>query len=644
MNNVFRRNAGPFLVALLVCIAPAHGGSGFRLIDGGALPTRMDDALPLMQELSLVREAEANARRFGLSPKAATPLFVWPLSLDPGIEGIARSTEVNFVDLDPAFPNRLRDYQCGTRTYDTSDGYNHRGTDISLWPFSWQTMAQGSVQVRAAAPGTIILKRDGNYDRNCSFNSPDTPNLVFLQHDDGTIGWYLHLKNGSLTSKGLGERIETGEFIGLVGSSGVSSGPHLHFELRGSTAGNTPVIDPFNGQCNNLPSRWQDQPDYQVLRLESVSIHQAPPELFQSECNRPENPHHQRWLQPGQTLYLGLYFNGQRAGLAAQIRLLDAQGNALESFEFAPSAAQMGGEYLPASYWYFQFALPSTLPAGLYRAEVSYDGVTRTSKFAVGGPIFDASGAWYEVSQSGHGFITEVLNQGDSLQFAVTWFTYLNGEPVWLFGVGPIVDGKARVPLLISRGPGFPPDYQPDALVFEPWGESNFEFNSSGSGKVSWTTEHPGFGPGQLDLTRLARLGDINLDDFDRGMRACASGSWYAPAQNGHGIQAQVLDVDGARQLLIAWYVYANGKQTWLTGLGPIVGNRAVVELRLTSGGQFPPNFDPVAVQSQPWGRAEFNLLDSHHMAMSWESDLAGFSSGGLELERLTGHLQAPCL
>ncbi|MBD8525747.1 M23 family metallopeptidase [Pseudomarimonas arenosa] len=614
------------------------------LIGGGPAPTVAHAPISPMQEWTLLREAQANMARLGIKPKGAVAPFEWPIALEPGIEGTQRTAMVNFVDLNPAFPNQLRDYQCGRRTYDTAAGYNHRGTDIGLWPFSWQTMAQESVTVRAVAPGSIVLKRDGNFDRNCSFDVPDTPNLLFIAHDDGSIGWYLHMKSGSLTDKEPGDRVETGEVLGRVGSSGISTGPHLHFELRDSLAGNAAVIDPFSGQCNTQPSRWAEQPDYQIQRLESVSLHSAPPELFQDQCNRPENPHHQRHFQPGQRLYLALYYNGQRANETAEIRLLGPDGAELFNFPFAATAQQMGGDYLPGSYWYFPLDLPTVLAPGRYRVEVDFAGHTRSQDFAVGGAIYQASGAWFEPSQSGHGFITEVINQADGVKLAVTWFAYLNGEPIWLFGVGPIVDGQARVPVLISRGGDFPPNYDPAAVAFEPWGELNFEFSSSESGAVNWTTSYPGYGSGSLNLTRLARLGDINLDDFDRGMRACASGSWYSSTQNGHGIQAQVLDIDGSRQLLIAWYVYVNGKQTWLTGLGPISGKRAVVELRLTSGGQFPPDFDPAAVQSLPWGQAEFDFIDNQNMEMRWQSELEGFGSGSLQLQRLTTHLQAQCL
>ena len=39
-----------------------------------------------------------------------------------------------------------------------------------------------------------------------------------------------------------GQRVEAGETIGLLGSTGNSSGPHVHFELRGASGG---YLDPF---------------------------------------------------------------------------------------------------------------------------------------------------------------------------------------------------------------------------------------------------------------------------------------------------------------------------------------------------------------------------------------------------------------
>jgi len=51
---------------------------------------------------------------------------------------------------------------------------------------------------------------------------------VLIRHDDGTLGHYCHLKKGGVVVH-PGQRVKTGEMIALSGSTGFSSGPHLHF-------------------------------------------------------------------------------------------------------------------------------------------------------------------------------------------------------------------------------------------------------------------------------------------------------------------------------------------------------------------------------------------------------------------------------
>jgi len=64
--------------------------------------------------------------------------------------------------------------------------------------------------------------------------------VIFIEHDDVYSTVYAHQ---SRFKKGLrkGVNIEKGQIIGYVGSTGISSGPHLHYELR---VNNQPV-DPI---------------------------------------------------------------------------------------------------------------------------------------------------------------------------------------------------------------------------------------------------------------------------------------------------------------------------------------------------------------------------------------------------------------
>ena len=66
---------------------------------------------------------------------------------------------------------------------------------------------------------------------------------VILRHDDGSLeSRYAHLSQLAVQA---GEWVEQGEVIGLVGSTGTSTGPHLHFELRQLTAEGWAAVDPI---------------------------------------------------------------------------------------------------------------------------------------------------------------------------------------------------------------------------------------------------------------------------------------------------------------------------------------------------------------------------------------------------------------
>ena len=96
-------------------------------------------------------------------------------------------------------------------------GRSHQGADF---PVAYGT------RIGAAAAGTTIFagRNYGGYG-----------NLVVVQHTLGYTTWYAHMS--SITSW-VGERVSAGTRLGYVGSTGYSTGPHLHFEIRRY---NTPV-------------------------------------------------------------------------------------------------------------------------------------------------------------------------------------------------------------------------------------------------------------------------------------------------------------------------------------------------------------------------------------------------------------------
>jgi murein DD-endopeptidase MepM/ murein hydrolase activator NlpD len=93
--------------------------------------------------------------------------------------------------------------------------------------------------VLAAASGVVSFVRDTEPDRNTSCTG--TANLVQVRHPDGLTAVYGHLKRGSARVS-VGQEVSAGALLGVVGSSGCSTAPHLHFELRDAAGG---VVDPF---------------------------------------------------------------------------------------------------------------------------------------------------------------------------------------------------------------------------------------------------------------------------------------------------------------------------------------------------------------------------------------------------------------
>ena len=90
---------------------------------------------------------------------------------------------------------------------------NHKGIDIAL-----PGGALEGAPVSAAASGTVIIAR----------KSASAGNWVILYHGNSTYTVYMHLQKIHVSE---GQTVRQGQTIGLVGNSGRSTGPHLHFEV-----------------------------------------------------------------------------------------------------------------------------------------------------------------------------------------------------------------------------------------------------------------------------------------------------------------------------------------------------------------------------------------------------------------------------
>ncbi len=167
-----------------------------------------------------------------------TPLrLAWPIA---GREGHAWVIN-NYLDHDPAV-GAIRDHTGATgmaaKTYD-----GHRGIDIDIADF--RAMDRG-VPVHAMSPGTVEFVHNGEFDRQTTLpaNCDRMANMVGVRTATGHLILYLHLRLNSIAVQD-GQRIETGQMLGLVGSSGCSSWPHLHIEI---TDCKNVLVDPMESQ------------------------------------------------------------------------------------------------------------------------------------------------------------------------------------------------------------------------------------------------------------------------------------------------------------------------------------------------------------------------------------------------------------
>lgn len=121
-----------------------------------------------------------------------------------------------------------------TSTYDENRVINgqqdvHTGMDIAVYA------DYGVVNVIAAQSGKVILAKDSP---DCPSNTEVVPcngsgygNYVKIEDASGVVIIYAHMHQGTITVK-EGDYVEQGQVIGKVGSSGKSTGAHLHFEVR----------------------------------------------------------------------------------------------------------------------------------------------------------------------------------------------------------------------------------------------------------------------------------------------------------------------------------------------------------------------------------------------------------------------------
>lgn len=163
----------------------------------------------------------------------------WPI----GSSGTREVNGVLYADGEPAQIGGLSGF--GIRELEGEQN-THKGLDIA---------GQRYTNIIAAKSGEVTYVEDGHEDGwyisndNRCMDGGGYGNYISVRLDDGKLVRYAHLQKGTIKVK-IGDTVEQGQLIGQMGTSGSSTGVHLHFEIR--DANDTP-LNPMEFVDPNTP-------------------------------------------------------------------------------------------------------------------------------------------------------------------------------------------------------------------------------------------------------------------------------------------------------------------------------------------------------------------------------------------------------
>ena len=214
--------------------APAYLSNAQYVMARLLAPTIRADRL----DVALWQFNETYERLFGTLPVQVPTGNAPPVILHHPLKELFPVTSF----FDHGGPFLMRNMSAGIMTY-----WGHNETDMAFaynGHDGWDYAAAPPDPAFAAATGTVIFA--GIADDNCDTRA------VIVEHgaDLRTLYWHL-----SQVNVDIGQTVAQGEQIGVVGNTGCSKGPHLHFgvQYRGVN------IDPY-GWCSATPDPWATHP------------------------------------------------------------------------------------------------------------------------------------------------------------------------------------------------------------------------------------------------------------------------------------------------------------------------------------------------------------------------------------------------
>ena len=273
-------------------------------------------------------------------------LLKWPIAGEDAKDWVTS----NYRDLDflkdltfPFTVLQREDYTSATgsnaKTYD-----QHRGLDILT--FSFRGMDDNSDLILSATDGTVETIEEGQFDRftawapGCTDVTPaPTANRINIRHSNGFLFSYLHLKQNSVTDTAglsVGDKVDAGGVLGVVGSAGCSSHPHIHFQVNDCDAN---VVDPFK------EGMWVNPPGYDtplgfmgaVISKNTISgsafIKDPPPDATA--------------VVPGAQMGIGVMLGGRQPGETFNLQIIREDGS-----QHSNSQVPFNGVFQRSWWWW----------------------------------------------------------------------------------------------------------------------------------------------------------------------------------------------------------------------------------------------------------------------------------------------------
>jgi murein DD-endopeptidase MepM/ murein hydrolase activator NlpD len=143
---------------------------------------------------------------------------------------------------DPAKARNAGPGSCGTISSGAVGGgtFIFPTTDRSISGYHYDPSTNHFGTDFAGRMGNAIYASDGGVVVYSGWNDYGYGNMIVIDHGTGWQTLYAHLSGMNV---GCGASVTQGDLIGAMGSTGRSSGPHLHFELMSASGGKVNPMD-----------------------------------------------------------------------------------------------------------------------------------------------------------------------------------------------------------------------------------------------------------------------------------------------------------------------------------------------------------------------------------------------------------------